>query len=171
MDSLHPSTRRRVVRLVTEWGRLWSVSSLETQLSVTMNPRLTRSLGRCNPVTGRISLREGLPSRQLPAVLCHEVAHLAAHRLYGTRITPHGSEWADLVRTAGFVPSSREFTDCLPAQHTPVTPYHHFRYAHRCTVCQSVRWAQRRMMRWRCQECVESGLPGEMIITDCQQQT
>jgi hypothetical protein len=152
--------------MMRDWGRLWGVSDLERIAKVRMSARLTRSLGRCNPNSGLISLRAGIPSARLPKILCHEAAHLAAFRRFGPSIKPHGPEWAGLMRLAGLAPTIREYTNCLQSAPRTVAPRAYYRYAHRCTVCQSVRWAQRRMSRWRCLDCIESGLEGEMTITD-----
>ena len=166
MDSLHPATQKRLRGILRRWGAIWGVPGLERLARVRMSERMTRSLGRCNPQTGLITLRSNIPTSRLPRILCHEAAHLAAFRLYGASIRPHGVEWAGLVEQAGFAPSVREYTECLPSRPRSVTPPPYYRYAHRCTVCQSVRWAQRRMTKWRCDECLESGLAGELKITD-----
>jgi hypothetical protein len=40
----------------------------------------------------------------LHEALCHEAAHLAVHRLFGSKAAPSGKEWRILVRSAGSNP-------------------------------------------------------------------
>jgi len=157
---------RQLAQMVRPWAMRWGISGLERQLSIRLSTRMTRSLGRCTPAKGSITLRSGLSRSRLPGVLCHEAAHVAAFRLHGPSIRPHGAEWAALVSAAGFEPMVREFGSCIARSANKRAHSPRFRYAHTCTVCQSIRWAQRPMARWRCTECTESGLPGDMTIVD-----
>jgi len=76
-------------------------------LSVVWNRRLRTSAGRALPRKGRIELNPDLLAKapeRIEAILAHEAAHLAAYRLHGPRIRPHGREWAELLRSAGHPP-------------------------------------------------------------------
>jgi SprT protein len=97
-------------------------------------------------------------------VLCHEMAHLAVRKLHGRHVRPHGPEWRALLRSAGFEPRSR-----LPSPNGDPRPKRKRRapyvYLHRCPVCQRYRIARRLMSRWRCSDCVTSGLEGRLTVT------
>ena len=153
--------------LVARWGALWDVPDLEQGVSISFSTRLRKSLGRCRPSTGRVTLRADLrhgdPER-LAEVLCHEIAHVAVFRLHGPTAAPHGAEWRELVSRAGFAPRVKAM-EIAPAR-TPLSePTAILPYEHRCPVCQSVRYARRPVPRWRCAECLDAGLRGELVIT------
>jgi SprT protein len=96
-------------------------------------------------------------------VLCHELAHLAVHRLHGRSAKPHGPEWRALMQAAGYPPVTslcRVVTD--QSADRRLSPS---QFEHRCPVCQMVRLARRRVSAWRCANCVAAGLPGELIVT------
>lgn len=153
--------------LIAGWGAAWGLPHLESDIHVTFSSRLTQSLGRCRPSTGRITLQTDLQQSnrsQLAEVLCHEVAHIAVFQLFGSQAKPHGPEWQRLVSEAGYgaeVQARRIAGTRLPrSQRSPFPAYEH-----RCPICQSVRFARRPVGRWRCAECVDAGLPGELVIT------
>jgi hypothetical protein len=160
----------QLAAILHPWGCRWGLPGFERNLTILHSKRLTKSLGRCNPATGTITLRADLPPEQLPYVLCHEAAHIAVFLLFGPRLKPHGPEWSSLVTMAGFTPSAQ----CpgeqppLPIRNPP--PPTPFRYAHQCLVCQTTRWARRPIRRWRCAECLALGLTGEMKIIDTHSQ-
>lgn len=58
-------------------------------------PKRKRKLGdiRLNTSIYRISLNNDLDSQQTLLVLLHELAHAAAFRQYGLKISAHGMEW------------------------------------------------------------------------------
>jgi predicted SprT family Zn-dependent metalloprotease len=153
--------------LITKWGALWGVPDLESGISVTFSGRLKKSLGRCRPSLGRITLRSDLQnenSSRLVEVLCHEAAHVAAYKLFGSAAAPHGPEWRSLVTQAGFEPHVRTAGPSAE-QRAPSEGPPTLAYEHRCPVCHTVRYARRPVSRWRCAECLDTGLPGELVIT------
>ena len=128
-----------------------------------------RSLGRCEPAKGEIRIARWLweeAPELLPEVLCHELAHVAVFELYGRGPKPHGPEWKELVRRAGYEPRLRlavagEADARIPRSLRPASrPL----YEHRCPVCHRSRLARKRVTRWRCRECVEAGLDGRLEI-------
>jgi predicted SprT family Zn-dependent metalloprotease len=153
--------------LIATWGAAWGLPHLAAGIDVSFSPRLTRSLGRCRPSVGRITLRaELLHTRheRLAEVLCHEVAHVAVFQLFGPDAKPHGQEWRELVSKVGFQPEIRARRPTEISQPRPQSS-RSLPYEHRCPVCQSVRFARRPVGRWRCAECVDAGLGGELVIT------
>jgi predicted SprT family Zn-dependent metalloprotease len=151
--------------LIERWGAAWGLPNLPGSISVKVNPRLRRSLGRCNPASGRISLSADLlhaPER-LEEVLCHEVAHVAVFQLFGSQARAHGPEWRQLLSSAGFQPEVRAKERTSPPRAHP-KPLG-LPYEHRCPVCQGVRYARRPVTSWRCSDCLDSGLGGELVIT------
>lgn len=151
--------------LLADWAKLWEVSGLEAELEVSFSPRLKRSLGRCRPAAARITLKaelRGGPPERLAEVLCHEAAHVAVYRKYGPVARAHGAEWQALVRAAGYEPRIRAQA---PTGEAGAAPTGRLEYEHRCPVCHTVRYARRPVTRWRCAECLDAGLDGEMIIT------
>jgi len=90
----------------------WRV--LDTKLVVVWNDRLTTTAGRAFQRNGRIELNPTLLARapdQVPVVLAHEAAHIAAFRLFGANIPAHGRHWRSLMRLAGQPP---EVTHRIP---------------------------------------------------------
>ena len=166
MDDHDPSITQ-LAALVHPWGLLWDLPGFEQNLNFRLSPRLTRSLGRCNPGAGTLTLRLGLPPDQIPYILCHEAAHIAVFLKFGAGLLPHGPEWASLVSLAGFPPTVNAPGPQTSSLRNPA-PSGSFRYAHQCLVCQATRWARRPIRRWHCTECLSAGLTGEMRIIDTQ---
>ena len=176
---LPPATLRKV----RAWSALWGVPDLADTVEIAFSERLRSSLGRCAPARGRIRLNVRLlddDRARLRDVLCHELAHVAAFRLHGSGVAPHGEEWRALVEAAGFTPSVRACvversrragsdsggasTNYGPGQvqgHTGGK----VRFAHRCPVCQTVRYARGPVRPWRCAACLAAGLDGVLEIT------
>ncbi len=157
-------TADEIRTMIAAWGRLWGVPGLEADVRVSFSRRLRASLGRCRLADGSVVLRTDLERshEQLASVLCHEAAHIAAHRLAPGE-PAHGARWRHLVALAGFTAETRA-RGGRSAEAASAHPQR-LPYEHRCPVCQFVRFARRPMTRWRCPECVDVGLAGELIIT------
>lgn len=100
--------QRRAAELLAGWR------VLDTAVVVQWNERLTTTAGRAFLRAGRIELNPVLLGRapeQLPMVLTHETAHIAAFRLFGANIQAHGRHWRSLMRLAGHAP---EVTHKIP---------------------------------------------------------
>ena len=123
----------------------------DTRLDVVWNDRLTTTAGRAFQRKGRIELNPTLLARapdQVPVVLAHEAAHIAAFRLFGARIPPHGRHWRSLMRLAGLAP---EVTHKIPTRgiRAERRRYVFLRMCERCgdkTLLASMRYG-------RCQGC------------------
>jgi mutator protein MutT len=157
------TTETSLILLLKDWAQVWGVPDLAGTVEIRFSVRLERSLGRCRPSLGLITLAAELETGDpaaLAEVLCHEAAHVAAYRLHGRRAAPHGREWKALVRAAGFEPRvlAREST----APRKRGRPRR--RYEHRCEVCQSVRYGGRPVPQWHCAECIAAGLDGVLTI-------
>jgi SprT protein len=157
---------------IVGWESIWQTPGLARLTRVMFSPRLERSLGRCVPATGRVTLTtrlRGGSRERLLETLCHEVAHVAAYILHGGTARPHGPEWAALVRAAGFDPGTHARRRRGAAKPTTKRrlrdrPWR-FTVVHTCPVCHSRRYARRVMSAWRCRTCVEAGLSGELTPT------
>jgi predicted SprT family Zn-dependent metalloprotease len=155
-----------VERQVSFWAILWEVPRLPELVTFRQNPRLRTTIARwvpgfrCIELGTRFFTLEG----QQEEVLCHELAHAAVSLKHGPGVMAHGPEWRALIKAAGFVPCTR-----LEVSSRGLQPARAARasrlYEHRCPVCQGVRYAKRAMMRWRCVECMGTGLPGELKIS------
>jgi predicted SprT family Zn-dependent metalloprotease len=160
-----------LIALMRPWAISWGLPGLEEGVRVSFNPRLRRSIGRCKPDAGEVSLHPSLadaPRASLATVLCHELAHIAAFQLYGAVVRPHGDEWTTLVTMVGHRPTTavRASTLGIQATNAPrATRPTRRRYVHRCPVCHSTRLAGRPVSAWRCAECVAAGLEGRLTIT------
>lgn len=148
---------------ITKWARLWRTPALPKLVQVTFSGRMRRSVGRVRPRTGAITLSEALlaaPRPVLLEVLCHETAHVSAFLLHGPRAKPHGAEWRELVRRAGYEPSTSIRSRWLePA--TPKTRPRRIRY--RCPVCQSSYLVSRSSSRLHCGACLHDGVTVSLI--------
>lgn len=156
--------KSRIHSTVHRLCELWGIEQIENEIQVEFSTRMTRSLGRTQPHKRVIRLNSKLCSSlsgYLEEVLCHELAHIATVYKYGGSPLPHGKEWQSLVRMAGYEPSVRMQID------SDFPPKNHLkRFRHQCPVCHSVRVARVPMKRWRCSECVASGLSGELEVEE-----
>ena len=158
---------RPITAWLEEWSALWRTENLGRRLTVEPDRRIRRSLGRCRPASGRITLHPALFEPEnvqvLREVVCHEAAHAAVHLLHGTGVRPHGREWKALVAGAGYPPRARMDLDRLPGQlrsRLGAT----VRYRHRCATCGATRTAGRRVRNWRCSKCRGRGSRGLLEI-------
>lgn len=161
-DTGIPSPVRESIR---RWFLLWGLAGFERSSVICFSSRMSRVCGRCYIKQRRISIAARLkqmPLSILEEVLCHECAHLAAFELFGETCRPHGPEWAQLVRSAGFRPRRRLVlnadTTSVPNMKRPYV------YVHLCPVCQSQRIAHRVVRAWRCASCRALGLDGRLEI-------
>lgn len=154
-----------VSELIMRWMSLWGLPGFEQHIAVSFSSRLHRALGRCYAKRRRITLAERLKEMKpsvLEEVLCHELAHLAVLELFGEKCRPHGSEWARLMRAAGFEPRRRLVLDDGGEPSSISHP--RYIYIHYCPVCQSERVARRPVRAWRCASCSALGMDGELEI-------
>jgi len=157
----------KVACWLAEWARTWSLPALAGRAHFETSRRLRTSLGRCHPPTGRIRLHPALldePEGLLREVACHEAAHVAVYMRHGSRVRPHGPEWAELMVAAGFEPRAR-MNPALLSQAFRCAMRPRVLYQHDCPVCGAGRAARRPVRRWRCRACRESGLEGKLAIT------
>lgn len=91
------------------WCRLWRVEALLDEIVFCQNARLRTTVARWVQKSHCVELgpRFKLLRKRQAEVLCHELAHAAAIHRYGSRIAPHGPQWRQLVRVAGFAPGTR----------------------------------------------------------------
>jgi predicted SprT family Zn-dependent metalloprotease len=153
---------RMARRYLHSLATLWNQPSVET-LTIEVNQRLSRAAGRWLPRRRVIqlsprTLAEDVRFRR--EVISHEAAHAVVSKLHGPKAKPHGREWRELVKAAGFEPSATAIRCGIPRQAAP--PQAAFR--HTCSVCHFTQRARHRMPRWRCPECCAAGLEGTLRI-------
>jgi len=148
---------------IQSWSRLWGVPKLSKEIKVRFNARLRSTVARF--LSDRNLVEVGPRFLSLRSkhreILCHELAHAAANKSTNADHSPHGVDWAKLVRSAGFNPSARLNVHRTPSRKTKSRG---LSYEHRCLVCQFVRMARRPVYSWRCPECVRCGLSGELTV-------
>ena len=149
---------------VAELAALWGVPGAADAFTVRFSGRLSRSLGRADSASGRVTLATSLRGDEelLDQALSHELAHLIAFFLVGRAEPAHGPTWKRLMRLAGHQPAIRLSSPAVAV--AGAEPKEARRYRHRCPVCQFTRTASRRMPRWRCADCAASGLGGRLEI-------
>jgi predicted SprT family Zn-dependent metalloprotease len=165
--SIEDKHRRAIEPILVSLERAWALRRWSDSVSIEISDRMQRSLGSYSQRTRTVRLSAALftqPDRSLVReVLCHELAHAIVHQQFGRR-HPHGPEWRELVRRAGFEGHARtDFRNGLPRSNRPQTKRS---WIHRCPVCQMTRRARRPVSRWRCAACVEVGLDGILEITE-----
>jgi predicted SprT family Zn-dependent metalloprotease len=165
---------KNAAALIPTWFETWGLQPI-TAVDIAVNNRLRRTRGRAALREGRIEVRPDLlsGSRQtLLETLCHEAAHIAVFRTHANA-RPHGPEWRQMVIAAGFEPRVQRIAECRLKRTNAVSELADRSalewavriYDHRCPVCQMVRTAKRPVPRWRCAECIASGLAGELLIS------
>jgi predicted SprT family Zn-dependent metalloprotease len=157
----------KVFSLIKRWGTIWGLQDLEKTVHISFSSNLRRAIGQCKPSRDRITLHTDLLSVQkkyLPEVLCHEMAHVAAYRLFGRMSHPHGEDWKQLILMVGFLPKVRKVIANLENNNKP-SDIHPPLWKHRCPVCHTLKIARRPMRNWRCSECTEAGLDGILIVS------
>lgn len=146
---------------------------LTNRVRIEFSSRMRRSAGRALPERGIVRLawwlQDATPTVR-DEVLCHEVAHIAARLIHGSKIRAHGPEWKALMRRAGYEPrvrlDPRLYSDlgngypAAPRTGRATTMV----YVHRCPVCQAARIARRTVRGWRCAACVDAGLDGALEV-------
>jgi predicted SprT family Zn-dependent metalloprotease len=154
-------------------------SNAWADVCVVLTARFTRRLGSADPVARRIRLRSDAPEwspKLLREVLVHELAHLVVHAQYGP-VKAHGVEWQGLMRAACMPAAAMRVGPCdqqptrLAGERPGPAKWGQRRrllYAHRCPVCQMVRFARRPVPTWRCRACVEAGLEGLLEVTKAE---
>ncbi len=155
-----PTLPRHHTQVLKRWAKCWGTPDIVRQVRISYSQRLRRSLGRVRPKSGIITLHAWLataPHSILLEVLCHELAHVAAYNIHGSRAKPHGPEWRDLVRVAGYSPKTRLECPGLPVK--TVTPRTRVpRKSCRCPECGTVYYLRRISNRDHCGVCLDRGM-------------
>jgi predicted SprT family Zn-dependent metalloprotease len=168
IESCDSTLTKNLHRQLAEWFVLWGLPGYECGLGLTFSDRFRISLGRCASETGEIRLaaflRDG-PDELLTEALCHEAAHAAVFGLHGRGPKPHGGEWKNLMRLAGFAPRAKIPAALLDG----IAPGLQINYRgrvwiHSCPVCHTSRAARTRVSFWRCSTCRKNGLEGRLIV-------
>jgi len=147
-----------------QWCELWDCAELSVRVTLRTEGRLRSSIARTSVSKLEIRLHPDLadaPDEFVAEVVCHELAHLACHELHGPDHKPHGPEWQRLVELAGFTPATRAR---VPGDQQTNERSPRLLYVHTCPVCHFSHTARRAMRNWRCPECIEAGLSGELQI-------
>lgn len=140
-------------------AKIWKQPRV-SRLRISVNPNLKSTLARWLPRTDVIEISTAAKSRgnsALREIICHEAAHVVVWSQSGLTARPHGSEWAALMRAAGFEPRAT-LVRCGRRRYTTTDT----RVRHVCPVCQFSKFAKRWMPRWRCPECRAIGLEGKL---------
>ena len=165
-ESVGAHSRVRLRNYLSLWAGVWNLPGLEDRTEVVFSPRLRRALGNCDVSKRVIRLNPILKTEARPRLLealCHEAAHIAVYEKLGKVLRPHGVEWQQFVRDAGFVPTVAARSGVEGQTQSPRAE-DRVVYEHRCPVCQTSRSARRPVGRWRCAACAEAGLDGRMVI-------
>jgi hypothetical protein len=173
-ETLRPTDASRVGGILHRLGALWNAPAL-AGLSVAVNPRLSRTLGRLVGRTSRMELgpRALTGEKRLREVVTHEAAHaVLAARDQAAPQGPHGPEWRELMALAGYPEATGAHWRCQKGGGRSTGPGGPSRpnsppplYDHWCPVCQSSRTGRRPVKAWRCAACVAAGLDGKLEIT------
>ena len=167
IDGVHPSRKRSLLRQIHHLNELWECPDETRAVRIAPGNRLRSSLAVCNPNRGLIRVRPDVltgPMTVLREVLCHEYAHLMVRWIHGSGPRPHGREWADLMRAAGYTPRLRMPMTRKGGAPTSEGKRSRVRYLHRCPACHTERLSPRPQPRWRCAHCRQAGLDGRLLI-------
>lgn len=137
---------RRAAELLAQWR------VPQTGVAVQWNRRLSTTAGRAFLRGARIELNPKLLARapdQLPVVLAHEAAHIAAFRLFGPNIPAHGRHWRSLMRLAGHEPA---ITHEIPVDGPRSPRRRRYLYLRVCEACGD-RQVAAAVCYGRCQGC------------------
>jgi SprT protein len=137
---------RRAAALLAQWR------VPQTGVQVQWNRRLSTTAGRAFLRGARIELNPKLLARapdQLPVVLAHEAAHIAAFRLFGPNIPAHGRHWRSLMRLAGHEPA---ITHDIPVEGRRARRRRRYWYLRLCERCGD-RQVGRALRYGRCHGC------------------
>jgi predicted SprT family Zn-dependent metalloprotease len=165
-SSVDDALLRKCEREIPKWLETWRCPELADRLVVSVSTRMRTTLGRCSPRAGQIQIAAFLldaPEALLREVLCHEVAHAAVSDVHRQRLKPHGPEWKELMRAAGYRPRAR-----LPRELLESVPGWRPRrvvWEHRCPVCHATRRAGRPVKEWRCGACWNIWRRGRLEVT------
>lgn len=165
VEAVGRSAAKRIEADIGRWAASWSVPALGRDITLRVNLRLRSSIARYRHDDGCIEVGPRfLADRRIRReAIAHELAHAAVAKRQNRRYRPHGPEWSSLLRQAGF--SARAIV-CSESNETSSTRAGGSgRFLHRCPVCQMTRTARRPVSAWRCRQCVESGLSGQLEIT------
>ena len=58
-----------------------------------------------------LSTNQGLSDRELMGLLLHEMCHHVVYEKYGYKLAPHGVEWQEEMKVAGFTGKINRWTD------------------------------------------------------------
>jgi len=155
----------RLQRRLDRWLECWGTPALASSLRIEFSPRLRRAFGRCYQDERLIRLTPSLLDTQsylLAEILCHEAAHAAVYERHGTVARPHGEEWEEMMRLAGFEPRVR--IPVVVRNTTREAARARVIYLHRCPVCDLSRHATRPMHNWRCRTCLGTRSQGQLVI-------
>ena len=146
-------------KVLSKWAKVWRTPDLPRRVSISFSKRMRNSLGRARPKSGMITVNAKCASASrafLLEVICHEAAHVAAYMLYGLRTKPHGPEWAQLLRAAGYQPSTSlkacEWKELAPSR---VLAHRHHYF---CPICQADLYVTRKNSRLHCNTCFSAGV-------------
>jgi predicted SprT family Zn-dependent metalloprotease len=147
--------------------RAWGLPGLAREVRFEYSRRLRRSLALCYEdrllIRLHISLARPANGELLREIVCHEAAHIAARKLYGRNVPPHGPEWSALVDRMGYLPrldfrTPHERRGRDGRRLPPVV------FEHACDSCRVVRVSSTPDRRWRCARCISVGRSGRLEI-------
>ncbi len=161
--------------LLGKWAHAWEADALHDSIRIVVSRRMRVTLGVYAYREREIRIASFLldaPAVFLQEVVCHELAHAAIHARElaasyagkpAQRSAPHGSDWRQLMRQAGWIPRARIPRAELDRM-LPLVESKRVMWRHRCPKCQAERWAGRPVKEWRCGRCNWFGIGGRLKI-------